>query len=68
MPQQRRLLKKTQTFEQLLAEEALRFKAAAQALPQGMARELLLRRVRQAEIGSHISQWLNSPGLRSPTR
>jgi hypothetical protein len=67
MPQQRRLLKKTQAFQQLLAKEALRFKEAAEALPQGMARELLLRRVRQAEMGSHINEWLNSPGLRSPT-
>jgi hypothetical protein len=68
MPQQRRHLKKTQTFEQLLAEEALRFKEAAEVLPQGMARELLLRRVRQAETGSHLREWLNSPGLRPPTR
>jgi hypothetical protein len=30
------------------------------------AHELLLRRARQAEIASHMSDWLNSPGLQSP--
>jgi hypothetical protein len=28
-----------------------------------MARELLLRRARQAETASHINQWLSSPGV-----
>ena len=31
-----------------------------------MARELLLRRARQAETASHINEWLTSPGL-APT-
>ena len=26
-----------------------------------------LRKARQAETGSHVSAWLRSPGLRSPT-
>jgi hypothetical protein len=26
----------------------------------------LLRKARQAETGSHMSEWLRSPGLRSP--
>jgi hypothetical protein len=68
MQQQRRFLKRTRTFEEHLAEEALRFKEAADALPQGTARELLLLRARQAETASHISDWLKSSGLRSPTR
>jgi hypothetical protein len=32
-----------------------------------MARELLLRRARQAETAAHINEWLRSPGLRFPT-
>jgi hypothetical protein len=67
MPEQRRRFRqRTKTFEEHLAEEADRFREAAQHLPRGMARELLLRRARQAETASHMSDWLRSPGLRSP--
>jgi hypothetical protein len=55
------------SFEERLAEEAKRFKEAAEREPAGsMARELLLRRARQAETASHVSEWLRSPGLASP--
>jgi hypothetical protein len=66
MPQQRRRFKQTQTFEERLAEEAARFREAAQALPQGTARELLLWRARQAETAAHMNEWLPSPGLQAP--
>jgi hypothetical protein len=67
MQQQRRRAKpRGQTFEEYLAEEAYRFREAAKALPEGMARELLLRRARQAETASHVSNWLKSPGLQPP--
>jgi hypothetical protein len=67
MPEQRRRFKqRTKTFEEHLAEEADRFREAAKDLPQGMARELLLRRARQAETASHVSDWLRSPGLQPP--
>ena len=66
MPQQRRRVKHTQTFAERLAEEAERFRKAAEALPSGTAQELLLRRARQAETASHMNDWLRSPGLRSP--
>jgi hypothetical protein len=37
---------------------------AAEKQPLGsMARDLLLRRARQAETASHINNWLRSPGL-----
>lgn len=65
--QQRRFPKCIESFEQLLAEEARRFREAAEQLPQGTtARELLLRRARQAETASHLSDWLRSPGLQPP--
>jgi hypothetical protein len=65
--QVRRRIKHKETFEERLAEEAARYKRAAEEQPVGSkARELLLRRVRQAEYASHLSGWLKSPGLQSP--
>jgi hypothetical protein len=64
---ERRRIKHQASFEERLAEEATRFKAAAEEQPPGsQARELLLRRARQAETASHMSEWLSSPGLASP--
>ena len=55
------------TFEERLAEEARQFKEAAEKQPPGStARELLLRRARQAETASRMNDWLSSPGLASP--
>ena len=48
MAERRRRLKHTQTFEERLAEEAVRFRSAAEELPPGTARELLLKRARLA--------------------
>ncbi|XIA63295.1 hypothetical protein ACFIOY_12180 [Bradyrhizobium sp. TZ2] len=59
-------IKHEKTFEERLAEEAQRFKEAADKLPPGRARELLLRRARQAETASRINNWLRSPGLQPP--
>lgn len=67
MARQRRGVIRTATFEERLAEEALKLREAAkQHPPGGMARELLLRRARQAETASHINEWLTSPGLQPP--
>jgi hypothetical protein len=30
-------------------------------------RDHLIRKARQAETGSHMSEWLRSPGLQPPT-
>jgi hypothetical protein len=62
----RRRLEHTKTFQERLAEEAVRFREAAEEAPAGMARELLLRRARQAETAAHMSEWLSSPGLQPP--
>ncbi len=62
-----RRIEKKLTFEQRLAVEAAQFKEAAEKEPPGStARELLLRRARQAETASHINAWVNSPGLAPP--
>lgn len=64
---ERRRVDKQLTFKQQLAAEAMRFREAAEKEPPGtMGRELLLRRVRQAETASHINDWLTSPGLTPP--
>ncbi len=63
----RKRTKHPTSFEERLAEEAKRFKEAAEIQPRGStARELLLRRARQAETASHINEWLSSPGLQPP--
>jgi len=61
----RNRVKHTTTFEERLALEAERFREAAQH-ETGTARELLLRRARQAETASHMNEWLKSPGLKPP--
>jgi hypothetical protein len=64
---ERRRIEQKLSFRQRLAAEALRFKEAAEKeRPGSMARELLLRRARQAETASHIDRWLDSPGLARP--
>ena len=63
MGQFRKHVKHTTTFAERLAEEAKRFKEAAEQQPPGsLARELLMRRVRQAEAASHMNDLLSSPG------
>ncbi|WP_271596134.1 MULTISPECIES: hypothetical protein [unclassified Bradyrhizobium] len=45
----RRRIKQSISFSQRLADEAAKFRKAAEELPPGTARELLMKRVRQAE-------------------
>jgi hypothetical protein len=63
---QRRHFKQTTSLEERLAEQAQRLRQEAKSLPPGIERERAIRKARQAETGSHISEWLCSPGLRSP--
>lgn len=64
---QRKRIDNKPTFKQQLAAEAMRFRQAAEKEQPGtMARELLLRRARQAETASHINDWLTSPGSTPP--
>jgi hypothetical protein len=67
MAQQRKRIKHQTSFEERLAEEANRFKRAAEEQPPGStARELLLRRALQAETASRMNKWLSSPRLGAP--
>ncbi|MEY9466300.1 hypothetical protein [Bradyrhizobium ottawaense] len=64
--QLRRRIKQTISLEERLAAEALRLREQAKLLPPGIERERAIRKARLAETGSHISEWLRSPGLRPP--
>jgi len=63
---QRRRVKQTRTLEERMSEQAALLKEQAFRLPAGAEREALLKRARIAETGSHMSEWLTSPGLRPP--
>jgi hypothetical protein len=54
------------SLETRLAEEAKRLREEAKLLPPGAQREQLLRKARQCETGSHVSEWLASPELQPP--
>ena len=62
----RRRAKQTEALEVRLAAEAERLRDEAKALPPGAARDEILRKARQAETGSQMSEWLRSPGLQPP--
>ena len=66
MQQQRRRFKQSQTLEERLAGEARRCREQARLLQPGAVRDALLRKARQCETGSHVSEWLRSPGLQPP--
>jgi hypothetical protein len=52
--------------EQRFADEAYCLREQAKLLPPGVVREATIRKARQAETGSHLNDWLRSPGLQPP--
>jgi len=66
MSQQRRRLKHLKSLEQRLAEDSKRLREQAKLLPPGDVRDAVLKKARQTETASHMSEWLRSPGLRLP--
>ncbi|MEZ2141858.1 hypothetical protein AAE026_06000 [Bradyrhizobium sp. DN5] len=62
----RHRFKHTDPLEIRLAAEAERLREEAKSLPPGAARDEMLRKARQAETGSQMSEWLRSPGLQPP--
>ena len=62
----RRRFKQTLSLEERLAEEAKRLREQAELLPHGSLRDQIVRKARQCETGSHMNQWLQSPGLKPP--
>jgi hypothetical protein len=63
----RRRIKQTIPLDERLTQEAERLRQLARGTPPGIERERMIRRARQAETASHISQRFSSPGLRAPT-
>jgi hypothetical protein len=66
MQQLRRRLKQLKSLEERLAEDAKRLREEAKLLPPCALREQILRKARQAETGSHETEWLRSPGPQPP--
>ena len=66
MQRRRHRFKQTEPPEQRLADEARRLRKDALGTPPGVERDRLIRRARQAETASHMSEWLRSPSLQPP--
>ncbi|GGI32241.1 hypothetical protein [Bradyrhizobium guangdongense] len=62
----RRRVKHTKSFRERLLDEAARYREAAERLEPGTERELLMRRVYQAEKAAQISDWLAKPNAPPP--
>jgi hypothetical protein len=62
----RRRFMQTKSLEERLAEQAEADRDRAKSLAPGAEREELLRKARRTETVSHLSEWLNSSGLRPP--
>lgn len=56
--------RKTITQNWLEQAEALEREAAS--LPQGRARDALMKRARQLRTASEMDRWISSPGLKPP--
>jgi hypothetical protein len=57
---------KPHTFEDRLKTEKVRLEAQASVVPHGPKRDAVLKKIRQLEMASHMSEWLSSPGLQTP--
>jgi hypothetical protein len=62
----RRRFKQVASLKDRLIQEAESLRKQAQELRPGVRRDELLRKARQAETGSHVDDWLASPGLQPP--
>lgn len=60
--------KQTLSFDQRLREAATTAREAARQLPEGLERQLLLRKARQAETAADINALLMSPAAYPHTR
>jgi len=62
----RRRVKHVTSFEARLLKHAQQTREAAQLLPPGMKREMMLRQARASEMVVQIDRWISSPGLTPP--
>ena len=54
------------TFDENIAAEKALCEEQIANTPHGPARDATVKKIRQLNTASHISDWLNSPGLRAP--
>lgn len=65
--QKRRRFKQVLTLQERLTAWTEETKARAARLPPGPERDALIKKVRQADVASHLDDWAKSPGLQPPT-
>ena len=63
----RRRIRHDVSFEERLATAACRARQAAELLPPGSDRELLLRKASACETAAEIHAWISSPGAAPPS-
>jgi hypothetical protein len=56
----------TESLKDQLTSFAKEVREKASLLSPGRERDDLLKKVSQADTASHLNDWVNSPGLRSP--
>ena len=64
---ERRRFKHTTSLVERLIEDTEQLREQANTLPPGATRDHVMRRIRQNETAAHMTEWLNSPGLKAPT-
>jgi hypothetical protein len=61
-----KLISKSPTLYERLADERKRIEAALILLSAGSARSQLLGKLGQLDVAVHMDRWLSSPGLQAP--
>ncbi|GLR98045.1 MULTISPECIES: hypothetical protein [Bradyrhizobium] len=61
MTAKRNRRKQTQSLQERLAAFAESSRERARSLPPGREREMLLRRAKQNEVTSNLTEWLSAP-------
>jgi hypothetical protein len=62
----RRRFKQQLSLQDRLSSWAETVREQADKLRPGLERDMLLKKARQADTASHLNEWANSAGLRSP--
>ncbi|OKO80238.1 hypothetical protein AC629_27735 [Bradyrhizobium sp. NAS80.1] len=62
MPAKRTRRKQTQSLQERLMSFADSARELARGMPPGKERDMLLRRAKQNEVTSHLTDWLSTPG------
>jgi cell division protein FtsB len=64
---QRRRRSVPHTFEENIAAEKAKLEAQLAQLKSGPEMDAIRKKIRRLETASHMSEWLSSPGLQTPT-